>query len=138
MRTNNKIVYEIDGTRFSTLEEFYEEISRSLIPDAAWGHNLDAFNDMLRGGFGTPDEGFTLRWLHHALSKQRLGYSETARQLQLRLATCHPTNRARVAQDLAAAQRGQGPTVFDWLVEIIRDHGPGGTEAGDRVELVLA
>jgi len=38
----NKQVYEIDGVSFSTLEEFYDEVSRALIPDADWGHNLDA------------------------------------------------------------------------------------------------
>jgi hypothetical protein len=27
--------------------------------------------------------------------------------------------------------------VFDWLVEIIRDHGAGGDQAEDNVELVL-
>ena len=66
--------YRIDGERFSTLEEFYEEISRVLIPNAKWGHNLDAFNDILRGGFGTPDEGFILIWENSAVSKRRLGY----------------------------------------------------------------
>ena len=45
-------VYEIDGSHYSTLEEFYDEISRVLVSDADWGHNLAAFNDILRGGFG--------------------------------------------------------------------------------------
>lgn len=54
--------YEIDGARFSTLEEFFDEVSRVLIPGVFWGHNLDAFNDILRGGFGTPEEGFSLVW----------------------------------------------------------------------------
>ena len=33
---------------------------------------------------------------------------------------------------------GVGPTVFDWLVEIIRRHCPGGEEEQNGVELVLA
>ena len=138
MQANSRRVYEIDGRRFSPLEEFYEEISRGLIPGAEWGHNLDAFNDILRGGFGTPEEGFTLRWLNHATSRRLLGHSETVRQLQMRFAQCHSESRDQIARDLAAATSGQGPTAFDWLVEIIRDHGPGGTQASDRVELVLA
>jgi RNAse (barnase) inhibitor barstar len=129
--------YEIDGHRFATLEQFFEEVSRVMIPGAKWGHNLDAFNDILGGGFGTPEEGFTLRWENHAVSKTNLGYPETVRQLELRLARCHPTNRPHVAQELARARAQQGPTVFDWLVEIIRDHGPGGRQAADNVELVL-
>lgn len=131
-------VYEIDGSDFSTLEEFWEEISRTLIPGAAWGRNLDAFDDILRGGFGTPEDGFTLRWNNHAVSLQRLGYPETVRQLELRLRRCHPANRTWVAAELAEARAERGPTVFEWLAEIIRDHGPGGDEAEDGVELVLA
>jgi RNAse (barnase) inhibitor barstar len=65
-------IYEIDGNRFSTLEGFYDEVDRA--PGLSyWGHNLDAFDDVLRGGFGTSDEGFTIRWKNHAISKERLG-----------------------------------------------------------------
>jgi RNAse (barnase) inhibitor barstar len=138
MRTRSSTIYEINGRSFSTLEEFYAEVSRSVIPGAEWGHNLDAFNDILRGGFGTPESGFTLRWLEHVVSKERLGYPETIHQLEMRLSRCHPTNRPQVAQELERARAGQGPTVFDWLVELIRDHGPGGEQANDRVELILA
>ena len=130
-------VYEIDGTRFSTLEEFFDEVSCVLIPGSPWGENLDAFNDILRGGFGTPEGGFTIKWKNSHLSRERLGYQETARQLTLRLQRCHPSNRGRVATDLIAARKGTGSTVFDWLAEIIRVHCPGGQEAEDGVELVL-
>src|SRR4028118_1534806 len=64
--------YEVDGGRFGTLQEFYAEISRVLIPGAEWGHTLDAFNDILRGGFGTPDGGFVLRWVNSERSRERL------------------------------------------------------------------
>ena len=129
--------YEIDGTRFSTLEDFYDEVSRVLIPGVFWGRNLDAFNDILRGGFGTPQEGFLLVWKHSDISRKNLSYLETVRQLQLRLARCHPSNREFVARDLESAKRNEGATVFDWLVEIIRAHGPGGDEAEDNIELDL-
>jgi RNAse (barnase) inhibitor barstar len=132
-----KAVYEIDGRDFSTLEEFYDCISQVLIPGAEWGRNLDAFNDILRGGFGTPEGGFVLRWVNSKLSRDRLGYPETARQLEHRLNRCHPVNRTMVAADLARAQQGVGPTVFDWLVAIIAVHGEGGEEQEDGVELVL-
>ena len=55
----------------------------------------------------------------------------------MRLLRCHPTNRDSVAADLAAAKAHSGPTVFDWLVEIIRDHGPGGEQEDDHVLLSL-
>ena len=129
--------YEIDGAKFTTLEEFFDEIGRTLIPGAKWGRNLDAFNDMLRGGFGTPAGGFTIEWKNHELSKKRLSYAETIRQLELRLETCHPSNRENVLRELAAAKANRGPTVFDWLTGIIHRHGWGGTEAEDGVELLL-
>ena len=129
--------YEIDGERFSTLEEFYEEVGRTLVPGVDWGRNLDAFNDILRGGFGTPEEGFTLIWKNASLSRERLGYRETIRQLELRLKRCHPTNVSSVTAYLEEANRHEGGTVFDWLVDIIKRHGAGGDESEDNVELVL-
>jgi RNAse (barnase) inhibitor barstar len=130
--------YEIDGENFSTLEEFYDEISRAVIPGADWGRNLDALDDILYGGFGTPVEGFVLRWKNHDVSLQRLGYPETVRQLEKRLERCDPTNRERVRGELDLARAGQGPTVYDWLVEIIAGHSAGDREADDNVKLELA
>src|ERR1041384_5371258 len=101
-------VFTIDGAKFHTLEEFYDEISSILIPGSEWGRNLDAFNDILRGGFGTPKGGFTISWRNAALSQRRLGYDETIRQLEKRLQRCHPTNREAVQQLLAKAKEHQG------------------------------
>ena len=132
-----KPVYEIDGARFSTLQGFFDEISRVLNPSANWGRNLDAFNDILRGGFGTPKMGFVLQWRNSALSRERLGYPETVKQLELRLQKCHPTNVEHVQKSLADARINKGATVFDWILEIIARHCIGGAEEQDGVELVL-
>ena len=72
-RDRVQAVFEIDGRAVTTLEEFFDEISHVLIPGASWGRNLDAFNDILRGGFRTPKGGFTLRWSHHTASRRSLG-----------------------------------------------------------------
>jgi hypothetical protein len=119
------------------LEEFFDEVSRVLVPGRQWGHNLNAFNDILRGGFGTPPGSFTINWKKHALSQERLGFGETIRQLEMRADSCHPKNRNRILADLATARAHRGTTVVDWLTEIIRVHGPGGTEAKDCVELIF-
>jgi hypothetical protein len=132
-----KPIYEINGRDFSTLEEFFDVVSRVLIPGAEWGHNLDAFNDILRGGFGTPEGGFVLRWVNSALSRERLGHAETVRQLEDHLRCCHPTSRSLVRAELQRARQGLGPTVFDWLVEIIEIHCAGGREQEDGLELIL-
>jgi hypothetical protein len=132
-----KPILEIDGAHFETLEQFYVEIGRVLTRGASWGHNLDAFNDLLKGGFGTPDGGFIFRWRNSEISKRQLGYPETVRQLERRLSHCHPSSRASVTAQLMRARQGAGPTGFDWLVDIIRRHGAGGSDAEDGVELEL-
>ncbi len=128
--------YCIDGTLTESLEAFFDQFSRVVLTEP-WGRNLDAFNDVLRGGFGTPDKGFILRWKNSARSKELLSYRETVRQLELRLLGCDFTSRGLVARDLSAAQSGVGPTVFEWLIEIISVHGAGGAEAADNVLLIL-
>lgn len=127
----------IDGTKVSSVATFADEFSRVVIPDYTWNGNLDAFNDILRGGFGTPEEGFVLVWHGSNTSRLKLGYEQTVRELEVRLARCHPSNRADVRQDIRRAKRGEGPTAFDWLVEIIADHGPGGEQSVDNVILEL-
>ncbi len=133
-----KPVLDVDGAGFDTLDGFYDEVERKLIPGAYWGRNLDAFNDILRGGFGTPEGGFVLRWVNSARSRASLGMPETIRFLEAKVRRCHPSNVAAVQADLEAARRGEGETLFDILVDIIRVHGAGGDEADDGVELELA
>lgn len=118
----SKRLYEIEGQSFSTLEEFAEHFSKVVLSDYDWHGNLDAFDDILIGGYGTPDQGFILVWKDSNISRERLGYSETARQLRKRLETCHPSNRGLVASELEMALQHTGSTVFDWLVEIIQGH----------------
>lgn len=133
----NRPILTIHGDHVDDLNGFYEEVSRQLIPDADWGRNLAAFNDILRGGFGTPDGGFILEWTNSARSQLQLGHSETARWLMDNLTRCHPSNVPSVQIQLDLARQGQGPTLFDILVDIIRSHGAGGDEAEDGVELLL-
>lgn len=132
-----KPVVTIDGADFTSLEGFFDEFERRAMKGQAWCRNLDAFNDVLRGGLGTPQGGFLLVWRHHALSRHRLGYAETTRELRRMLATGDPHNEMATRRDIAAAASHQGSTVYDWLLDIIRAHGPGGAEAEDGIELLL-
>lgn len=133
----NRPVITIDGAQFASLDEFFKHFQARALDGANWGNNLDAFNDVLGGGFGTPDHGFVLVWKNHEVSKERLGYAETQRVLRRRLHTCHAANIPAVNRELDRAEHGEGETVFDWLVAIIRDHGPMGSESEDNIELVL-
>ncbi|MCO6512747.1 MAG: barstar family protein [Aridibacter famidurans] len=111
---------EIDGDNFGSLEEFWDEISEKLIPGVSWGRNLDAFWDILSGGFGTPNE-FELIWKNSELSEERLGFEETVRQLEIRRRQCHPTAIEGTDFRLGLARAGKGFTVFDSLVDIVRE-----------------
>ena len=119
-------VYGIDGSRIGSLEDFWFVMGEAVNgPGGYFGRNLDAFNDCLRGGFGTEGDDYVVEWRHHEQSRVALGYPETVRQLELKLARCHPSNRPSVRADLQAARTGRGRTVFDWLAEIFEDQIPG-------------
>jgi hypothetical protein len=130
-------VLVIDGARFCDLDGFAREFSR-LLSNYTWRGNLDAFNDLLRGGFGTPETGWVFRWLNSESSRVALGYEETVRRLEQLLLTCHPSDRSIIAARMRDARGGEGPALFDEIVGIIRDHGPGGHQSEDGVVLELA
>ena len=56
----------IEGKNIRNLESFFVETDRVLTKDLDWetGHNLNAFNDLLYGGFGVHDyeEPIELIW----------------------------------------------------------------------------
>jgi RNAse (barnase) inhibitor barstar len=86
----------IDGNNFTTWIEFYDEVENKLTKELGWkiGRNLDAFNDVLTGGFGIHDynEPLIIRWINSDKSKKDLGQSKT------------------------------GEILFDIIVEIIEGH----------------
>ena len=133
-----KKTYEIDGANIQSLDDFYNAVSTIIIPGADWGKNLDAFNDILHGGFGTPEEGFIIKWKNSALSQKNLGFPEKVKWLRKKLEKCHPDNREYVKKDIIEAENNKGQTLFEILVEIIQTHGAQGTESEDDVELELA
>ena len=67
----------INGDNFSDIESFYVEIDWVLTKDLIFktGYNLDAFNDLLRGGFGVYESGeqINLVWTNFSKSKKYLG-----------------------------------------------------------------
>ncbi|MFD2024425.1 barstar family protein [Promicromonospora aerolata] len=135
--TRDLPVLIVDGTRFSDFDGFAREFSR-LLSGYTWQGNLDALNDVLRGGYGTPADGWVLRWVGSEASRAALGHPETARRLERILPRVDPSNRATVEARLDEARRGEGPTLFDEIVAIIREHGPGGREAADGIRLELS
>lgn len=104
----------IDGEKFSTLEEFYDEMDCLLTRNLSWstGHNLDAFNDLLRGGFGLHEygQGLDIRWINAAKSRRDFGYFRNRREQE------------------------KGQTLFDLLVEIILDTDDSGHDCNLTLE----
>jgi RNAse (barnase) inhibitor barstar len=125
-------VFVVDGAGFDDLDGFWSELERLLLGGRAFGRNLDAFDDLLSGGLGTPAGGFTLRWVNAGRSRRQLDHAATVRWLEARLDTVHPSNRAELARRLEHARAGRGETLFEALVEILRAH----AEHGVQLELV--
>ncbi len=116
----------IDSSTFNDLEGFHTEIDRLLTKNLSWktGHNLDAFNDLLRGGFEVYEYGepVIIIWKNAIKSKEDLGYTETIKHYESMLLKCHPTNRDSVKQLLESAKQHQGDTLFDIIANIIKKH----------------
>ncbi|MGC4750063.1 hypothetical protein ACLQ28_31020 [Micromonospora sp. DT201] len=55
-------VLVIDGASFVDFAGFVREFSQ-LLCHGTWNGSLDAFNDILRGGFGTPETAWVFRWV---------------------------------------------------------------------------
>lgn len=82
-------IFILDGNNFSDLEGFYEEIDKLLTKNLNWktGHNLAAFNDLLRGGFNVHEynEPITIRWTKYSKSKKDLGAETILKLLEIML-----------------------------------------------------
>lgn len=122
----NKKQIILDGGRFSDMDTFYKEADNILTKDLDWetGHNLDAFNDLLRGGFGVYEyeEPIDFIWQNSAKSKVDLGIPETLKYYQKMLKRCHPSNIPAIKKDMKDLENNAGQTLFDIIVEIISRH----------------
>jgi RNAse (barnase) inhibitor barstar len=89
---------EINANNFSNLDEFYIEVENKLTQNLEFptGRNLDAFNDILRGGFGVfdYDESIDLIWID--------------------------SNKSKV--DLNEIYNNNNKTIFEMVIEIINYH----------------
>jgi RNAse (barnase) inhibitor barstar len=117
---------EINGNKFSNLSEFYDEIERKMTNGLDWkiGRNLDAFDDVLSGGFGIHDvnESYQLNWKNTKKSKSDLGWTQTIDFIEKKIKTCHPTNIEFIKKDLEDAKNGIGETLFELIIGIIKEH----------------
>ena len=86
-------VFTIDGRRFSNMAGFYVEVERVFTFGLDWkiGRNLNAFNDILRGGFGRHEYGqpIHIQWLAYEKSVRNLGKETMDTIVEIILDTDH-------------------------------------------------
>jgi hypothetical protein len=108
----------LDGQHFTDFEGFVAEVMEAFSGkvDWLWNGNLDTFETLLDEVEGK----YCLVWNRADLSRHCLGHQAMVRWLANNIQRCHPDNIMAVAERLRLTRLGQGPTLFDWLVEIIR------------------
>ena len=117
--------YTIDGLACRDFLLTVVEFNRVFSPwwgEEYWDGHLDVFNDIL--DWPNDFEPYKLIWSESELAREHLGYQAMAGWLRKQLGECVPGAPAwdQWQRQLADAERGQGSTMFDWLVEIIRTH----------------
>jgi hypothetical protein len=112
-------IYVIDGANFFNFADFIEECNRGFIRHfgGEWNGNLDAFNDYFHWG----DGDYVLIWANSEKSRGELGHEAMANWLDENSRRCHPLNVPSVLEGRDQARRAKGPTLFDCLVQIIRE-----------------
>ena len=116
----------IIGRNIADIPTFYAEINRVFMADEEWrlADSLDAFNDLLYGGYGAIEgrERVRIVWQDMAASRSALGFQATRAFLVGKLQRPDLFNVDVIGRQLDALDRGTGHTYFDIVIEIIRDH----------------
>lgn len=107
----------INGSHFSNMEGFYEEVSQLFMKDENWKvGTLDGFNDILYG----VDTDIT--WKNSQKSREDLGFDSTKEFYQNKIRIGKPFNVKLIQQKLDELIDGNGQTLFEILIEIIESH----------------
>ena len=113
----------IDGNNFSDFEGFVREFNINVFgDDRTWTGGFGMLNDLLGGGYGTPEGAFTIEWRHSHKSQKDLGKEATLVWLESRKDRVHPTARNLWAKRIELMQHGLGDTLFLVVVDIIVSH----------------
>lgn len=116
----------LDGDRIQDIPSFYDEVNRVFMQDADFilGRSLDAFNDVLYGGYGAirGNEPIRLRWLSYEKNRKDLGVETTIAFYRAKLERPDVFNQEWSRGKLEELERGVGKTYMDILLEIIGGH----------------
>lgn len=107
----------INGSHFSNLEAFYEEVSSFFLKDEDWKvGTLDGFDDILYGYEGE------IIWKNAQKSKKDLGFDLTKEFYENKIRQGKPFNVTLIQQKLDDLIAENGQTLFEILIEIIKSH----------------
>ena len=116
----------INGSSIHDIKSFYAEINRVFMHNETWeiGESLDAFNDLLYGGFGIIENGENTKiiWLDIESSKAALGFEITRSYYLNKLQPGSNFDKQYFQDKLEELEHGNGQTYFDILMEIISEH----------------
>jgi len=117
---------EIDGNAINDIASFYEEINRVFMGGESWvmANSLDAFDDVLYGGYGVLQgtQSVVLVWHHIDHSRKALGYQTTRAYYLSKLRPGSSFNKKLFEEKLDALESGRGETYFDTIMSIIAEH----------------
>lgn len=107
----------INGSHFSNLEAFYEEVSLLFLKDEDWKvGTLDGFDDILYGYEGE------IIWKDSRKSKEDLDFDLTKEFYENKIRQGKPFNVTLIQQKLDDLINGNGQKLFEILIEIIESH----------------
>jgi len=107
----------INGSHFSNMEDFYEEVSQLFMKDENWKvGTLDGFDDIL---YGVDTD---IIWKNSQKSREDLGFDSTKEFYQNKIRIGKPFNVKLIQQKLDELIDGNGQTLFEILIEIIESH----------------
>jgi RNAse (barnase) inhibitor barstar len=116
----------INGSNIHDLKSFYAEVNRVFMSNETWeiGESLDAFNDLLYGGFGILQNNKLAKiiWLDIEKSRTALGYDATRSYYLAKLQPDSPFNKQYFREKLDELEHRNGQTFFDIVMEIISEH----------------
>ena len=115
--SNNKKSAIINGSNFSDLSGFYNEVSNVFMKDEDWKvGTLDGFDDILYG------VNSDITWKDSQKSREDLGFDLTKKFYENKIRIGKPFNVDLIKQKLGDLMDGKGQTLFEILVEIIESH----------------
>lgn len=114
-----KRTYIIDGNRCGSLIEAAAVLTRVLELTTPWDGSLATLPALLRGGFGTPRDGFILVWKNAESAKAKLNHRALIHPLR-DLISVDPSKAAAIEDRIDDAKSRRGPTLFEVILDIFR------------------